>query len=329
MNIKKIVRKIKKKAWEKLVSKLRHTNLYPYIYVSYWHCLLINPKDSKSRSYFSAIPNAGAGIGHQMANWIAGYWFAKQFELQFAHIPFTGNGWDDFLGFGVSEESVTDLIKKGYHKVKLPLFDESNEEEILLIKKIIASYQGRKTIFIAEQDQFYEDQYGVAEDIKQKFHHAPSRLNDKLIYSQDFCNIAIHVRRGDIVAGQQSGLENHAMRWQNNDYFTTVLKNVLNLELSNKPIAIYLFSQGEESDFGEFTEFENIHFCLEMSAKESFLHMAFADILITSKSSFSYKPALLSYGIKVCPRNFWHGYPPTQDYILVDDNGNLLKTTKA
>ena len=45
---------------------------------------------------------------------------------------------------------------------------------------------------------------------------------------------------------------------------------------------------------------------------------------ITSKSSFSYKPALLNKnGIKVCPRNFWHGYPDTKDWIMCDNDGNI------
>jgi hypothetical protein len=63
-----------------------------------------------------------------------------------------------------------------------------------------------------------------------------------------------------------------------------------------------------------------------MSANESFLHMVHADCLITSKSSFSYKPALLSNGIKICPKKFWHGYPNSSDWILVDENGNFSQS---
>ena len=47
--------------------------------------------------------------------------------------------------------------------------------------------------------------------------------------------------------------------------------------------------------------------------------MVYADCLITSKSSFSYKPALLSDGIKISPINFWHGYPKTSDWLLASD----------
>jgi len=60
-----------------------------------------------------------------------------------------------------------------------------------------------------------------------------------------------------------------------------------------------------------------------MNAQDSFLHLVYADLLITSKSSFSYKPALLNNGIKICPKNFWHGYPNNKKWILCDNNGNF------
>jgi len=60
-----------------------------------------------------------------------------------------------------------------------------------------------------------------------------------------------------------------------------------------------------------------------MSTKDSFLHMVYADLLITSKSSFSYNPALLSKGIKVCPKDLWRGYPESKDWILVENDGSF------
>jgi hypothetical protein len=129
------------------------------------------------------------------------------------------------------------------------------------------------------------------------------------------------VRRGDIVAGKNDNNLNMLIRWLDNEYFERVLATVVEHIPSHKPYAIYLFSQGCEQDFPEFNKFNNLHFCLDMNAQDSFLHMVYADLLITSKSSFSYKPALFSNGIKICPKNFWHGYPRTNDWILSDDHG--------
>ena len=93
--------KIKNKIWLKWVSFSKSYNWYPWIYKSFWRTK-IKPNGEKAlvEKYFTAIPNPGAGIGHQMANWISGYWFAKQFELPFVHIPFSSTKWDAFLGFG-------------------------------------------------------------------------------------------------------------------------------------------------------------------------------------------------------------------------------------
>ncbi len=270
----------------------------------------------------TATPHPGAGIGHQMANWIAGLWFAEQFGLPHVHTPFSSPVWERLLGFGESAISVDALIKdRGYNKVQLPLFDEYNESEVQLIHRIIESYRGKKVVFILEQDQFYHDQFGVMHEIQQRFYRAMSREHDKVRFSKDNFNIAIHVRRGDIVAGQTTGNPNLMMRWQNTDYFKSVLSNVISNLQTSRPVKIYLFSQGSRAEFIDFENFANVEFCLDADAQTSFLHMVYADLLITSKSSFSYKPALLSHGVKVCPRDFWHGYPDRSDWILADESG--------
>lgn len=317
-----------------LICRTRNRRIYPYLYRSFWHYRFSKNKNNTNTScYYSARPNPGAGIGHQLANWNAGYWFAKQFGLQFAHIPFSNQKWEDFLGFGKNEMKVSDLKKKGYKVRKLPLFNEYNLNEVVTAKAIIKSYSGEKMVLIAEQDQFYSNQYGVMDDIKQKFHNAEARQNDQLFYSKEDFNIAVHIRRGDIVAGAQNGDAGFLFRWQNNEYFVNVLSEVLKTLSTSRPVVIHLFSQGKKEDFQEFDQFDNIRYHLDIDPCNTFLHFVRADLLITSKSSFSYKPALLSDGIKICPRDFWHGYPKDPNWILADKDGmfdtNVLKKINA
>ena len=159
------------------------------------------------------------------------------------------------------------------------------------------------------------------EDLKHKFYSAPARNEDKLIYDKRYYNIAIHIRRGDILADPSN--PNLAMRFLANNYYINVLTQTLQRLQPPKPIRIYIFSQGVQTDFPEFSTFDNIIWCLDMDQYNSFIHLVYADCLITSKSSFSYKPALINNGIKVCPLNFWHDYPSTEDWIMADDYGNL------
>lgn len=326
--MKKIIKKIRSRLWFSLVKSTMKKPWYYYLYTSYWH-LLLSKKNNMTNTvtqYFSTYPNSGAGIGHQMANWISGYWWASQCKLNYAYIPFPNQNWDNFLGFGENEVKVEDLLKQGFNTVLLPLFHEDDKNGFLQIKKIIDSYANKKVIFIAEQDQGFKNHYEIMDVLKQKFHNAPARKNDILTYSDAFYNIAIHVRRGDIVANKNNKISNLSMRWQNNSYFATVLQEVIETIKPGKPIKIYLFSQGEREDYSEFEVFDNICFCLDTPPQESFLHMVFADLLITSKSSFSYKPALISNGIKVCPKDFWLGYPEKTDWVLADETGNFTKS---
>lgn len=306
-----------------IIKRTRNSFVYPMLYKSWWHNKFTKQTDCDQINYFAARPNPGAGIGHQMANWIAGYWYANQFGLKFAHLPFSSEKWEKFLGFGENEITVDELVKNGYRKVKLQLFHEFNQKEVSLIKNIIHSYSDEKVVFVVEQDQFYHDQFGVMSKIKQKFNNANICQSEHLSYDKDHFNIAIHVRRGDITIGQLNKNPNLLMRWQDNDYFINVLDQVLENPPTDKSIYVYLFSQGLPEDFPEFQKIKNLKFCLDMNSYDSFLHMVNADLLITSKSSFSYKPALLSKGIKICPDNFWHGYPQKNDWIIADKNGNF------
>ena len=324
-----IVLRLKKITYQKVCDRMHKLLLGMFgrwTYPSYWHYILKGSVDNPNTECFcfTARPNPGAGIGHQMANWIAGYWWAKQFGIRFAHLPFSTQSWEDFLGFGNNEPRIPVLKKKGYKVRRIPLFYETKPESIELVIDIISSYSGKRVVFLCEQDQFYRNQYGVMEEIQNKFYGAPARGNDILLYDSSDFNIAIHVRRGDIMTDPTN--ENLRMRYLSNDYFDKVLHEVVEnfAKIQRKPIHIYIFSQGILDDFPEFKKYKNIHWCMDMAAQDSFLHMVYADVLITSKSSFSYKPALLNKnGIKVCPRDFWHGYPDSKDWILCDNKGNM------
>lgn len=296
-----------------------------WAYPSYWRFRIRGERKNPDTSnfYLAALPNPGAGIGHQIANWIAGYWFARHFGLKFANLSFSTKKWDDFLGFGVGEEQMADLLKRGWKVKRIPKFEEHNYEQVQLVKKIMSTYSGLKVIFLCEQDQFYIAQYGVMDDLRRKFYSNPIRQRETLTFSPDNYNIAIHVRRGDIMADPNN--LNHTMRYLSNNYFEKVLQQVVDRVKTDKPVHIYFFSQGKPEDYPEFAHYPHLHWCMDMGAQESFLHMVYADLLITSKSSFSYKPALLNRGIKVCPKEFWHGYPDSNDWVMVDNEGNLLK----
>ena len=331
MNIRKFLFKLRRKLHTYYLHYIIKKDFLHYCsyYASYRHSLR-HVAEVKYTNYIAAEPNPGAGIGHQLGNWMAGYHLAQLFGLRFAHIPFSSlqrpmrpSSWDAFLGFGEREVSYKDLLRNGYKKVVLPRFAESDVSQLEVIRRIIASYADRKVLFVCERDQFYRQLNTLIPQLQQKFYSAPSRKNDQLQYDTNNFNIAIHVRRGDIMTDPSN--PNLTMRYLSNNYFEKVLQQVVDRVKTDKPVHIYFFSQGRPEDYPEFAHYPHLHWCMDMGAQESFLHMVYADLLITSKSSFSYKPALLNRGIKVCPKEFWHGYPDSNDWVMVDNEGNLLK----
>jgi len=319
-------KKARRKINSIIVGKIENTPLKFRWYRSYWHYKLSGSKPPadlaaiKQTHYLSEKPNYGAGIGHQLANWNAGLYFAGYFNLKFAHYPFSTQKWENFLGFGEGETLATELEENSQYKiVKLPRFDSTNAEEIALVNNIVSSYKQKNILFYLESDQGYMRQFDTYQILSRKFFKAAARKNETTKFSKDSFNIAIHIRRRmkieTLPVWQERGLEN--------TYFSNVLRQVLSLQKTGKKADIYLFSQGTEEEFPEFREFANMHYCMEMGPVESVLHMTEADLLISSKSSFSYKPALMSKGIKICPATFWHQYPNTPDFIQAGNDGNF------
>lgn len=324
----KIYRKVHHIFW----SRFKDKKWSRFLYASYRHYKRKEKRtgrepehdnDNKEGLFLTQEPNKGAGIGHQMGNWNAGCWYAKAFGVKYAYSGFTDLKWDEFLGFGEGEVTAKELLKQGYKKCRLPYFDEKKEEEVLLIQKIIDSYKGENIVFFLELDQFYQAQYGIMDHIRKKFDDASKKRKEQLIYDKNCLNIGVHIRRGDIVEGQKTQRQEYTKRWLEISYYSEVLKNVISLIPEKQAYKIYLFSQGKEEEFAGLTGEGEVVYCMTMPPRESFLHMARADILITSKSSFSYKAGLLSDGIRICPEDFWHGYPQEANWILAEDAGKM------
>ncbi|MBB3054370.1 hypothetical protein [Mucilaginibacter gotjawali] len=319
--------KLKRKINSFILRKIDGTPLQFRLYRAYWHYKLNSNKKAinaefKSTHFLTQKPNYGAGIGHQLANWNSGLYFSGLFKVRFAHFPFSTAKWENFLGFGEGELLAPPFFTdKRFKVVRLPRFNSIKKEEIQLIGDIINSYERPFILFLLEIDQGYVNQFDTYQLLSEKFFKAKARKNDRLIFSPEKFNIAIHIRRRMKIETEEVWKE----RGLNNDYYATILRKVLALLKHNKIAEVYLFSQGNINDFPEFKEFDNIHYCMDMGPEDSVLHMINADLLISSKSSFSYKPALISRHIQICPASFWHGYPSSSNYILADNSGDFKK----
>lgn len=324
MNVKEFIYKANAYLRRKLIrSRIGRPGFYD-LYPSYRHWKRAGKAEGERDFYLASRPNPGAGIGHQMANWLSGYKMACYYGVKYAvypfsylNAPFEPNEWDAFLGLNEGETSAESLYRKGYRKVILPKIEFSNAEERDLLKNIIDSYTG-KVVFLLEMDQFADSELESLDYLRKKYYAAPARKNDRTDYDPDCFNVAVHIRRGDIVQTDPNHLDdNLTMRWMDTDYYIEQTAKYAARFAEGRPVHLYLFSQADKEELAGFEPYGTVHYCNQMSALESFLYMVNADMLIMSRSGMSYQAAKLNLdGIIIYPQGFWREPVDSEKWIL-------------
>jgi len=128
------------------------------------------------------------------------------------------------------------------------------------------------------------------------------------IFDNSFNNISIHIRRPSLHKNidnsdeHKEGWDKTKMsidelirftpRFTDERYFIDIISKINN-EYTNKQNVFHIFSEGEMRDFSNFKG-DNIVFHLNEDIKTSTIYMVMSDILVISKSAFSYSCALLN-----------------------------------
>lgn len=304
--------------------------IYKYFFPAYWHKAICKSKTDKEEAiYIAPGINYGAGVGHQMYDWASQYLLIKQMGFQFVHKPLWVNGihaekddatgvWNDVLGLGEGEQQLDALLKNGYKIVKLPAFGQEysiTQDEVL---NMIHSYQGKKIVF-----QFAIDQPGIAEGVAQifydKFWNAKGRNHESypLVYETGKWNIAVHIRRGDVS-------RNLPYKYRPNTFYYNAVMDIINShkEVSKNDIKIYIFSEGKEEDYPEFKNLDNVTFCLDMNAKQTFIHLVNADVLVVAPSWFSANAAAINRRELYCSDEY-HKFDTELNWTWLDKEGHI------
>lgn len=341
-----------------LVYRLARTKFRFWIYPAYWRYLgntalsylrqqsptsieVSQVSHSDSRRYITVIPNQWSGIGHQLSNWSTALIFSQQYNLQFIHHPLS-KGWDDFLGFGEGEIQYIDLIvpftgvvkDKSLKLVNLPRTNANNDISNDCIRKedsegdrvldgiINFVYPGNNIIFHLQEEQSVYDQTSSTNLLRKKYWERRKSYSVRNDFDSTKINVAVHIRRGDIVKWKQEKTANWQARWLDESYFIKVVKKVYEL-LHDQQLVVHLYSQGSVKDFEEFNQFPELIFHVDEDEFQTFHGMVVADILVTSPSGFSYMAGLLSEGIKITRYPFSHFIPENEEWIRSDEKGEF------
>jgi len=140
--------------------------------------------------------------------------------------------------------------------------------------------------------------------LKKIKHIFRANKNPDNYFNTNNLNIAIHIRRPNPHDNRIDGSDTPEQ------LFLDIITQLRNIYAAQNPI-IHLFSQGESECFNAFVA-QDVVLHLNESVEDTFTAMVLADVLVASRSSFSYAAGLLSEGI--IP--FWHS--PLPNWLAVE-----------
>jgi hypothetical protein len=264
------------------------------------------------------------GVGAQALAVMSTILFARSTGIKYVHTPFqkishNSNGtphweeeWEEFFQLGNDELNTDQDRDWGLERVPVQSLLE------------IRNGTGKRLFAVKHCHEFanlFPDRYAeILEDVRRRY-SLSSKQRFPLHQDAARLNVAVHVRRGDVTARGP-----HASRFTSNEFVASVVKEVLCAAHSKMTPAVHLYSEGDASEFGPLLDLgATLH--LGECAFATFHNLVNADVLVMSKSTFSYTAALLSIGVKIfesfkSPR-FAHA--PLRQWIVAQADGRLDK----
>ena len=250
------------------------------------------------------------GLGMQALARMSGLNFAKNFGATYVDAPFAKIGhapgamsdwidaWEQLFNFSRGEERLSDadyvvVDYSDYLRNKVPLSD-----------KVVLRFQQCYWLHRRYPDSFEV----LAPSLREKC-GLPEYRDE-----QDDVIVAVHVRRGDVSSSRNS------MRFTPNKKILKSIENASQaLRNLNKTFQIEIHSQGKPSEFKDFADIGcRLH--LDTDAVWTMRKLIEADMLIMSKSSFSYVAGVVNRGVKVYEPTF---NPPQSAWIIKRRDGGF------
>ena len=225
------------------------------------------------------------GFGSQYQTIIFTILFSELKNLNFAYVPFTKmeHNYDNDPLFLEKKEQLINI------KNNFPSYDEIDKGKII-------KFDLNEIYRTVENNLDYCMSLDSFKKIKNLFHENKTKPSNKVA--------SIHIRRPNINDIGDYG-------YYGDDYYLRVIDDIRKKYNDIEKIKIY--SQGELENFSKFVG-DDIEFHLNEPIEDTFSDLVFSDILVTSKSSFSYCAGLLCDGI-VYYLPFWH--KPKNSWLII------------
>lgn len=201
-------------------------------------------------------------------------------------------------------------------QIDIPSNEQNDDEVYQEIDRFIQNNPDSNIAFKISRNLSGDCEYGLT---RAWFLNAYSKARElypiPLLFNPNKLNIALHIRRGDLLPGRQ--FSDLSSRMLPDAWYLEILNTVLNNSVS--PIAIHIFSEGKEGQyysergnpFSWKEHFQNsghdVYEHIDTDFKTTFHHLIYADVLIGSKSGMSHLAGMLGEQVKLMP-HMWHSY---------------------
>lgn len=234
-----------------------------------------------------------------------------------------------------SRSEIEGRIRQGELKViALPPFEmhipsnaQIDDEVYRPVDQFIQSHPEPNTVFKLSNNRFGDYEYASTQVWLREIYDKARQVDPiPLSYQSKYLNIAVHIRRGDLLPDRQ--FSDLSTRMLPDAWYIAILDLIF--ATTHQPLAIHIFSEGKhglyQSEKGEsfsWTQYfaysgHPVIEHIDTPFLETFHHLLNADLLIGSKSGMTHLAGMLGNSVKLVP-SLWHSYQGAQDLLEVPD----------
>ena len=219
------------------------------------------------------------------------------------------------------------IIQVPTKNIPIPSNSQNDDEVYAPVVQFIQTNLKNSSLFRLSDREYGDYEYGETRDWFLNAYNEARKINPiDLRFTPNTTNIAVHIRRGDLLPGRQ--FSDLSSRMLPDHWYVDILNLILSTQTTQ--CAIHIFSEGlngqylsENGNHVRWAELLDSTKCevtehIDTPFVSAFHHLVNADILIGSKSGMSHLAGTFNANKKIMPK-MWHSYRGVSQLIELDD----------
>ena len=224
------------------------------------------------------------------------------------------------------------LINLPPFEMHIPSNEQDDDAVYQSVDHFIQSHPEPNTVFKLSNNRFGDYEYATTRNWFRDIYTKAREVDSfALQYQPDLINVAVHIRRGDLLPDRQFSDLSHRMlpdRW-----YIEILNRIA--AEASRPLSIHIFSEGKN---GLYQSEKGVHFSwsdfyagtghrvtehIDTPFLDTVHHLLHADVLVGSKSGMTHLAGMLGNQIKLVP-TMWHSYRGAERLLEIPDSADNL-----